>query len=65
MAARISKTFSKSKDSLQIILTFLGRGSKSVFVAYLTAGFPSREDTVEAMLGLEEGGADIIELGAK
>jgi tryptophan synthase len=34
-----------------------------VFVAYVTAGFPAKEDTVEAMLALEQGGADIIELG--
>ncbi|KAL3898034.1 MAG: hypothetical protein SGCHY_003012 [Lobulomycetales sp.] len=33
------------------------------FVCYLTAGFPTRDATVPAMLALQAGGADIIELG--
>jgi tryptophan synthase len=37
--------------------------NKTVFVAFVTAGFPTREETVSIMLGLEKGGADIIELG--
>lgn len=37
-----------------------GRG---VLVAYLPAGFPSVAETVEALVALAEGGADIIELG--
>lgn len=32
-------------------------------VAYITAGDPSPEDTVELVLALERGGADIVELG--
>ncbi|KAL2918476.1 anthranilate synthase / indole-3-glycerol phosphate synthase [Polyrhizophydium stewartii] len=36
---------------------------RPAFVAYLTAGFPERDETVDAMLGLEAGGADVIELG--
>ncbi|KAI8909599.1 tryptophan synthase beta subunit-like PLP-dependent enzyme [Gorgonomyces haynaldii] len=38
--------------------------SRPAFVAYLTAGFPKREDTVPLMLSLEKGGADVIELGS-
>lgn len=34
-----------------------------MFVTFITAGFPSKDDTVDLMLGLEAGGADIIELG--
>lgn len=37
--------------------------NKTTFVAFVTAGFPSREETVSILLGLERGGADIIELG--
>lgn len=37
-----------------------GRG---VLVGYLPAGFPSVEETVEALVALSESGADIIELG--
>lgn len=37
--------------------------NKKVFVAFVTAGFPTREETIAIMLGLERGGADIIELG--
>jgi tryptophan synthase len=34
-----------------------------VFLAFVTAGFPSVEETVPILLGLQRGGADIIELG--
>lgn len=34
-----------------------------MFVAYITAGFPSPADTVPALLALQAGGADVIELG--
>ncbi|ORY26598.1 tryptophan synthase beta subunit-like PLP-dependent enzyme [Naematelia encephala] len=36
---------------------------EAAFVTFLTAGFPTRNDTVPLMLALEAGGADIIELG--
>jgi len=36
---------------------------KPVFVAYLMAGYPNPEDTVPTMRALQDGGADIIELG--
>jgi tryptophan synthase len=36
---------------------------KPVFVAFVTAGFPSLQDTVPTLLALQAGGADIIELG--
>lgn len=34
-----------------------------MFVTFVTAGFPTKNDTVDLLLGLEAGGADIIELG--
>lgn len=37
--------------------------NEAVFVSFVTAGFPAKQDTVEVLLGLEAGGADIIELG--
>ncbi|KAJ1952221.1 hypothetical protein GGI12_006301, partial [Dipsacomyces acuminosporus] len=36
---------------------------RPAFVAYVTAGFPSPDQTVDIMLGLEKGGVDAIELG--
>jgi tryptophan synthase len=37
--------------------------SKCAFVPYITAGFPGRADTVPVLLGMQAGGADVIELG--
>jgi tryptophan synthase alpha chain len=36
---------------------------RKAFIAYLTAGDPSLEHTVDLVLALERGGADLIELG--
>ncbi|TPX07824.1 uncharacterized protein E0L32_010511 [Thyridium curvatum] len=36
---------------------------RSALVTYVTAGYPKAEDTVGIMLAMEQGGADIIELG--
>jgi tryptophan synthase len=36
---------------------------RPAFVAFTTAGFPSPAETVDILLGLEKGGADVIELG--
>lgn len=32
-------------------------------VTFVTAGYPTRADTVPIMLAMQEGGADVIELG--
>ena len=37
--------------------------AKKGLIAYITAGDPSAEETVELVLALERGGADVIELG--
>lgn len=34
-----------------------------VFVTFVTAGFPRPDMTVDVMLAMEAGGADVIELG--
>lgn len=37
--------------------------NQPAFFTFVTAGFPSVSDTVDIMLGLQAGGADVIELG--
>ena len=36
---------------------------RAAFVGFVTAGYPTREQTVDIMLGMQKGGTDIIELG--
>ncbi|PYI07602.1 tryptophan synthase [Aspergillus sclerotiicarbonarius CBS 121057] len=36
---------------------------RAALVSYFTAGYPTIEETVDVLLGLENGGADIIEMG--
>ncbi len=49
----------------QIKATFAAKAAKNeaVFVSFVTAGFPTKDDTVQVLLALEQGGADVIELG--
>lgn len=47
---RLSDKFSKSDKASQ-------------FVAYLTAGYPHPNETVDLLLSMQEGGADVLELG--
>ncbi|KAJ5674221.1 tryptophan synthase [Penicillium macrosclerotiorum] len=37
--------------------------SRAAFITYVTAGYPTAEETPDIMLALQAGGADIIELG--
>lgn len=39
------------------------KDGKPAFVTFMTAGYPYKHSTVDIMLALERGGADIIELG--
>ncbi|KAJ5584424.1 anthranilate synthase / indole-3-glycerol phosphate synthase [Penicillium hispanicum] len=48
----IKQTFAKCKEQ-----------RRAALVAYITAGYPTVEEAVDILLGLENGGADIIELG--
>ncbi|KZF21230.1 tryptophan synthase [Xylona heveae TC161] len=48
----IKKTFARCKQE-----------QRPALVTYVTAGYPTIEETVDLMLGMEAGGADIIELG--
>ncbi|KIO28040.1 hypothetical protein M407DRAFT_243190 [Tulasnella calospora MUT 4182] len=45
--------------------TFADKRKEGVpaFVTFVTAGFPTVNDTVPVLLGMQEGGADVIELG--
>ena len=36
---------------------------QSALVTYVTAGYPTAQETPDIMLGMEAGGADLIELG--
>ena len=36
---------------------------RTAFIPYVTAGFPKLDSTVDVLLGMERGGADVIELG--
>lgn len=36
---------------------------RPAFVTFLTAGYPTPTETVESLLALQRGGADVIELG--
>ncbi|KAI9820723.1 MAG: tryptophan synthetase [Pycnora praestabilis] len=48
----IKSTFAQCKEE-----------GRAALVTYVTAGYPTPEETVEILLGMEAGGADIIELG--
>ncbi|KAJ4297640.1 hypothetical protein N0V90_005534 [Kalmusia sp. IMI 367209] len=48
----IKKTFAQCKKE-----------GRSALVTYVTAGYPTAQETPDIMLGMEAGGADVIELG--
>jgi len=52
MAQQLASTFAKCKAA-----------GRPAFVAYLTAGFLEKDDTIPLLLALQEGGADVIEVG--
>ncbi|HPS66430.1 MAG TPA: tryptophan synthase subunit alpha [Holophaga sp.] len=49
--------------SLQELLKERTASGRKLLVPYLCAGFPPEADTLRLLEGLEEGGADVIELG--
>lgn len=48
----IKKTFARCKAE-----------KRAALVTYVTAGFPTADETPDVMLAMQAGGADIIELG--
>lgn len=47
----------------RIATAFAQANGRALFIPYLTAGFPELGDTARLMAALEEGGADLIEIG--
>lgn len=58
-------TKSKAKHLLKMskLISAVFDKNRPVFVAYVTAGYPQKSVTVDVLLKLQSGGADIIELG--
>lgn len=52
LGGRIEETFASAKE----------RG-EAAFVSFVTAGYPSPEDTPAILMGMQEGGSSVIELG--
>ena len=50
-------------DKLREVFATCEKQRRPVFVAYLMAGYQKAEDTVPTMLALQDGGADVLELG--
>ena len=69
----IKQTFARCKDEsrvsqffLQDIFTYTANltiSPQAALVTYVTAGYPTADETPSIMLGMEAGGAEIIELG--
>jgi hypothetical protein len=57
--------FKKKKSFITVIfnLFFFLFLERPALITFVTAGYPEAEETVDILLGLESGGADIIELG--
>ena len=51
-----------SKRLREVFLAAQKEG-RSLFIPYVTGGYPTREDTVPILLAMEAGGADVIEIG--
>jgi tryptophan synthase alpha subunit len=52
MSQRLRDTFTLAREA-----------GRSLFLPYVTAGYPRRADTVPLLLAMEAGGGDVIELG--
>ncbi|HEX6031534.1 MAG TPA: tryptophan synthase subunit alpha [Tepidiformaceae bacterium] len=52
MSQRLRDVFAKGKAE-----------GRALFIGYVTAGYPTRADTVPILLGMEAGGCDVIEVG--
>lgn len=61
--APVKVTASSVNPRLQSVFKKVEESGKAAFIPYLTAGYPKADDTVELLLGLQDGGADVIELG--
>lgn len=50
-------------DQIKHVFAAKKAEGEPAFVTFVTAGYPTKADTVAQMLAMEAGGADIIELG--
>ncbi|KAG9248625.1 tryptophan synthase-like protein [Calycina marina] len=50
-------------EGLQRTFARCKQDGRPALVTYVTAGYPTPEETVDILLGMEAGGADVIELG--
>jgi tryptophan synthase len=50
-------------DALKQTFARCKQEKRAAFVTYVTAGYPTLEETPDILLGMQAGGADIIELG--
>ena len=52
-----------ARPTLNDVFKRCAAAGKAAYIPYVTAGYPTRGDTVPVLLALEKGGADVIELG--
>ncbi|MCJ1309031.1 tryptophan synthetase [Agyrium rufum] len=50
-------------DAIKSTFAQCKKEGRPTLVTYVTAGYPTADETVDIMLGMEAGGADLIELG--
>lgn len=50
-------------EKIREVFAACEKQNRPAFVAYVMAGYPKAEDTVPTLLALQEGGADVLELG--
>lgn len=51
-----------SPNRIDVALKAAKDAGKVAYIPYITSGFPTKEDTVPMLLGMQEAGADIIEV---
>jgi len=50
-------------QALLTIFKAAKKQNRAVFIPFVTAGYPNKDETVDILLALQKGGSDIIELG--
>jgi tryptophan synthase len=50
-------------EALKQAFSTASAANRAAFVGFVTAGYPSRDMTVDTLLAMQEGGTDVIELG--
>lgn len=59
----VSESATTSSDALATRFAECRRGGRSALIAYLTAGHPDQESSVDIIAAVAEAGADVIEIG--